>query len=342
MLQKERRAAALQATLCHDCNSIAQDVCLIHEVRGEYCHTTLSYVANHVPSGASAEGIHARGRLVKEAHTRLAYDSQAKGQLSPLPTRKRGCASVYLLSEPHLLHHLLHAPWHIIAVHTSEEAIYAEMLTHSEVLPQDIVLWADSNDSSNAGHPCPYGKTSNVGVPTCRGHHAGEHIDGCGLPSTIVAKQCQNLSRVHRQVQVGHSNLGPSRGAEHPAESMQTHKAAAGLRTCPYSSWNGFHGLAVLVVGDCSVICTTCPRLMHQPGVTAPIGWHAEKVWRQSHAKLLRPHTIQIPTHYRPKKGVKKEHQQHHSEVAIVHRQEKVRPCNAHVRSFKLGDHAQT
>eukprot|EP00955_Chlamydomonas_euryale_P060357 357700-Chlamydomonas_euryale.AAC.1 len=66
MRGRARKAApASLAYLRHDCDAVAQDVCLLHGVRGEHNRTADLGLLDDVPHVAAADGVHASGRLIQ-------------------------------------------------------------------------------------------------------------------------------------------------------------------------------------------------------------------------------------------------------------------------------------
>eukprot|EP00959_Pyramimonas_sp_CCMP1952_P056842 1187046-Pyramimonas_sp.AAC.1 len=63
-LQLKRGAHARQGAPGHDGDAVAEYVRLVHEVRGQHHHPPRLVAPHHVPREASAEGVHAGGRLV--------------------------------------------------------------------------------------------------------------------------------------------------------------------------------------------------------------------------------------------------------------------------------------
>lgn len=58
VLQEERRTAALQLSSCHDGDAVAEQVSLIHKVRGEQDGATAFLPLQKVPGGTSSRWVH--------------------------------------------------------------------------------------------------------------------------------------------------------------------------------------------------------------------------------------------------------------------------------------------
>lgn len=64
--QEHGRATTLYYPICHNCNSIAKNVCLIHEVCGENNGAAFAISLKNVPGLSSSSRIHTRGWLIKD------------------------------------------------------------------------------------------------------------------------------------------------------------------------------------------------------------------------------------------------------------------------------------
>lgn len=67
-LEEEWRAAALQLPARHDGDAVAEQVGLVHEVRGEQDGAAAPLALQEVPGGPSSRWVHARRGLVQHHH----------------------------------------------------------------------------------------------------------------------------------------------------------------------------------------------------------------------------------------------------------------------------------
>ena len=64
ILQEEGAANALESTLAHDTDSVAEDISLVHVMCGEDDDSIFFVALKHVPEVASSTKIHTGGRLI--------------------------------------------------------------------------------------------------------------------------------------------------------------------------------------------------------------------------------------------------------------------------------------
>eukprot|EP00968_Pinguiococcus_pyrenoidosus_P023545 scaffold3867_cov254-Pinguiococcus_pyrenoidosus.AAC.11 len=235
--QKERGARALELTLGHDKDAIAEDVRFVHEVGGEENHPPLPLSLQKLPDRAARVRIHPTGRLVQENEAGVSKESHRHAQLPLHAATEVLGPGVVLLSQAHLFCSLAGRPgaWthHRDPPHGDDRDPLVggdelQMLPDGELIVQDAVLGTDPHllpDLPEAmKRVAADAHAIDVDAPRGWRKQAGQDPDRRGLSGAVVAQKTGDLPFVQVKRQIVHGAV-PSNRATLLSNSRRLHPA---------------------------------------------------------------------------------------------------------------------
>mmetsp|Transcript_15363 Transcript_15363/g.41567 ORF Transcript_15363/g.41567 Transcript_15363/m.41567 type:complete len:206 (-) Transcript_15363:2502-3119(-) len=191
-----RRAVGSHAASTHDHHIIPKHICLFHTVRGQHHCCTTSVAADQLPGEPACVGVHAGRRFVDEDHSRVPQKGDGHAELPLLAPTQISCLAVQLGCQAHLLSGLKCHLSHIRSSVSLNGCIQLQVLTHSQVRPQHIMLRAHPEALPDALHLAPHIKAIQDCTSRGGGGEAGEDMDEGRLAGAVVPQQsCDAASR---------------------------------------------------------------------------------------------------------------------------------------------------
>eukprot|EP00162_Nutomonas_longa_P015293 comp22263_c0_seq1/m.53007 comp22263_c0_seq1/g.53007 ORF comp22263_c0_seq1/g.53007 comp22263_c0_seq1/m.53007 type:complete len:834 (-) comp22263_c0_seq1:9-2510(-) len=335
-LEEQRRAHRAQHAFRHDCNAVAQNVRFVHRMRREHNHTSSTALLNQPPDVAPRERINPAAWLIEIHHLGAPNKGQRHTQLALHAAAQIRSQRVRLLRESNLAHLDMGLAINICGSNTLDPRKQPQMLEHSQLVKQNVVLRAEPGDLANRINIINHRAVKHKRIARGRRRHARQHRNRRGLASTIVAQQAEHIAFVHVQRELVHRAHGRRitlKPRECLAEAAHTHSSSLarvvvlGLADRPRIAVVGtlHQRRAVLGVGAAALLAAPVARHKAEPGAL-------------SGAKLARNHLVEIPGQDNKEQKVDKEHQQHpcEREVAVAN----VGPCDTDAIDLALRHNA--
>jgi hypothetical protein len=208
ILQVLRRPQTSQFSFHHDSHSGTESVRLLHGVRGQNGPSgALETGQDGVPQEPLAPGVHPGAGLVQKHHFGIAHHRHGERQLPPSSSgallRLLVRVLVYLQTAQVQIDDFVDvAEWD-----AADGGVTLKMLPHCDILPQSVVLRAIAQQLKRVVHIGRDIFSPDLDATSRRGFFRSYDLHGCGFPSSVVAEQPEDLSRIHRQRQTPHGDF---------------------------------------------------------------------------------------------------------------------------------------
>lgn len=200
LLQKQRAARALNLALGHDSNSVAENVGLVHVMRGEYNNLITLILLQHFPKPPPRRRVHARGRLVEHDDLGVADHGDGDGELSLLAAGESVGLLILLLIQVNINKHFLNLIINQITRRTLKRSKHPQMVLRGQIMKQNIMLRTHTEHRPQLIHVIENIEAKHFGFALCLLEEASKHRQRSRLARPVMPQQRKYLPRVHSQI----------------------------------------------------------------------------------------------------------------------------------------------
>mmetsp|Transcript_41753 Transcript_41753/g.110127 ORF Transcript_41753/g.110127 Transcript_41753/m.110127 type:complete len:244 (+) Transcript_41753:123-854(+) len=191
-LQVHWRAQAAQPPKRHDPDAVAKCVCLLHGVCRQHHATAPCDVGDDSPQDLPRFRVKACRGLVQEDDARIRDERDAQRQTPPHAARElRRLHAEWVAVQSDGLGDLASQRPFLVPGHALDAREEEEVLEDSEVLPDNVELWANAQNLVDAPHLGARVEASNPGLPASDALAPRQHRDDGRLAGAVWPEEAE-------------------------------------------------------------------------------------------------------------------------------------------------------